>query len=247
MALFLLCKCHSGNCLCSLIDWSRGMATHAHVPVMCMCKVPAKGKGNERQRGDVLLEIQILWDCSCQGYPGHIANPALKKKLGWEIIWKACVLFYHKTAILSRNLYFEKCWAQSQMSNLGWQVRLVLPPPPPIWKMLVLSSVRSIGLSLSLSIRMSVMVKKKHLGHFSDQIMWQNVSAGKSGLIMLSHFLNVSLTLPQALELDKGQDCWWLHVVFPYFPLFTAQWVRRKVHGHPGRMLIRVSPFSEPG
>lgn len=40
---------------------------------------------------------------------------------------------------------------------------------------------------------------------------------------MLSHFLNVSFTLPQALELDKGQDYWWLHVVFPYFILFTAQ------------------------
>lgn len=40
---------------------------------------------------------------------------------------------------------------------------------------------------------------------------------------MLSHFLNVSFTLPRALELDKGQNCWWLHVVFPYFILFTAQ------------------------
>lgn len=40
---------------------------------------------------------------------------------------------------------------------------------------------------------------------------------------MLSHFLNVSFTLPQAVELDKGQDYWWLYVVFPYFILFTAQ------------------------
>lgn len=40
---------------------------------------------------------------------------------------------------------------------------------------------------------------------------------------MLSHFLNVSFTLPQALELDKGQDYWWLHVVFPYFILLTAR------------------------
>lgn len=40
---------------------------------------------------------------------------------------------------------------------------------------------------------------------------------------MLSHFLNVSFTLPQGLEPDKGQDYWWLHVVFPYFILFTAQ------------------------
>lgn len=40
---------------------------------------------------------------------------------------------------------------------------------------------------------------------------------------MLSHFLNVSFTLPQAAELDKGQDYWWLYVVFPYFILFTAQ------------------------
>lgn len=39
---------------------------------------------------------------------------------------------------------------------------------------------------------------------------------------MLSHFLNVSFTLPQALELDKGQDYWWLHVIFPYFILFIA-------------------------
>lgn len=40
---------------------------------------------------------------------------------------------------------------------------------------------------------------------------------------MLSHFLNVSFTLPQAFELDKGQDYWWLHVVFPYLILFIAQ------------------------
>lgn len=69
---------------------------------------------------------------------------------------------------------------------------------------------------------------------------------------MLSHFLNVSFTLPQALELDKGQDYWWLHVVFPYFILFTAQrggggQGERKVHGQPATMLMRVSSFSEPG
>lgn len=70
---------------------------------------------------------------------------------------------------------------------------------------------------------------------------------------MLSHFLNVSFTLPRALELDKGQDYWWLCVVFPYFILFTAQQgggggrVQRKVHGQPATMLIRVSSFSEPG
>lgn len=34
---------------------------------------------------------------------------------------------------------------------------------------------------------------------------------------MLTHFLNVSFTLPQALELDKGQDYWWLHVMSPLF------------------------------
>jgi len=62
---------------------------------------------------------------------------------------------------------------------------------------------------------------------------------------MLSHFLNVSFTLPQALELDKGQDYWWLRVVFPYFSIFTAQqglWnqVEGKVHSQPATMLINV-------
>lgn len=69
---------------------------------------------------------------------------------------------------------------------------------------------------------------------------------------MLSHFLNVSFSLPQALELDKGQDYWWLHVVFPYFILFTAQQgggnqEERKVGGLQAMMLIHVSSFSEPG
>lgn len=57
---------------------------------------------------------------------------------------------------------------------------------------------------------------------------------------MLSHFLNVSFTLPQAVELDKGQDYWWLYVVFPYFILFTAQQgagdqEESKIHGQPQR------------
>lgn len=57
---------------------------------------------------------------------------------------------------------------------------------------------------------------------------------------MLSHFLNVSFTLPQAFELDKGQDYWWLHVVFPYFILFSAHQGRgggpsRKESGRPAR------------
>lgn len=70
---------------------------------------------------------------------------------------------------------------------------------------------------------------------------------------MLSHFLNVSFTLPQAFELDKGQDYWWLHVVFPYFILFSAHQgrggdqVERKVDGQPEKRLIRASSLSEPG
>lgn len=67
---------------------------------------------------------------------------------------------------------------------------------------------------------------------------------------MLSHFLNVSFPLPQALELDKGQDYWWLHVIFPYFILSTAQQAEgdqggRKVHSQP--VTIPMSSFSKAG
>lgn len=68
---------------------------------------------------------------------------------------------------------------------------------------------------------------------------------------MLSHFFNVSFTLLQALELDKGQEYWWLHVIFPYFILFAAQQGRgdstRQTTGETTTVLIRVSSFSEPG
>jgi len=66
---------------------------------------------------------------------------------------------------------------------------------------------------------------------------------------MLGHFLNVSFTRPQALELDKGQEYWWLHVVFPYFILFTAQQEggNQEKKGKSPTMLIHVSSFSEPG
>lgn len=53
--------------------------------------------------------------------------------------------------------------------------------------------------------------------------------------MMLSHFLNVSFTLPRGLGLDKGQDYWWLHVVFPYFILLAARWGVGGRSPHPAR------------
>lgn len=58
MDLFLLRKCHSGNCLCSLIDSSRRKATHAHVSVMCMWKrVRGKKKDEEVKSHSKWLQL----------------------------------------------------------------------------------------------------------------------------------------------------------------------------------------------
>ena len=59
---------------------------------------------------------------------------------------------------------------------------------------------------------------------------------------MISHFLNVSFTLPQALKPDKGQDYWWLHVIFPHFIFLTEQQggvakKKREVHRQPATIL----------
>ena len=44
---------------------------------------------------------------------------------------------------------------------------------------------------------------------------------------MLSCFFNVSFTLPPVLELDKGQDHWWLHVILYYLLLAAQQGMRK--------------------
>lgn len=61
MALFLLCKCHSGNCVCSLIDWSaEGMATHA-APVVHAHVREQRAKNGEREREGDEGEKGCVW------------------------------------------------------------------------------------------------------------------------------------------------------------------------------------------
>lgn len=73
MALFLLHKCHSGNCLCSLIDWSGEMATQSYAPVAhtWTCgpkreKIAGEEAEEEDGEGMDVSEGQLDWDCSRQ-------------------------------------------------------------------------------------------------------------------------------------------------------------------------------------
>lgn len=109
MGLFLLRKCHSGNCLCSLIDWSRRMATHARVPVACSC-TQAEKKKREREKEDRIKWSLIRNRDWLRLHLSRLASSPHRSSLVFEadaLFEELVQLVYNETSILHRTWHSE--------------------------------------------------------------------------------------------------------------------------------------------